>query len=90
MDVPEWGATIYAGPLTMAKKGKWLAMAKGSNTLYLIYAVLYGALDKDGKQIFTLEDLDSLKNKVDADVLSGVASLILGYDSIPEEEQEKN
>ena len=90
MEVPEWKATVWAKPITMAQKGKWLQMAKGSNTAFLLYAVIGGALDKDLKPIFTIEDLDALRHKVDPNVTSGVAMFILGTDSIPEEEQEKN
>lgn len=88
--VPEWNTTVYAHPLNMEQKGKWLAMAKGSNTDYLIYAVLYGAKDSEGNAIFTIEDKLTLKTKVDSDVLSEVAVFILGSAELPEEEREKN
>lgn len=93
--IDEWGVVVYAKPLTMEKKGKWLSMAKGSNTDYLLYAVIYGALDKDGNTLFGLEDKHKLKTQVDSDVLSEVATFVLGVDALgadgqSEEEREKN
>jgi hypothetical protein len=88
--IPEWDVTVFAHPLNMEQKGKWLAMAKGSNTDYLIYAVIYGAKNKEGKAIFTIEDKPTLKSKVDSDVLSEVAVFILGNSELPEEDREKN
>lgn len=94
LPVPEWDATVYAKPLTMKQKGSWLARAKGSNTEYLLYAVIFGASGKDGKPLFSLDDLESMRNEVDADVVSRVAMFVLGNDVVgaqsDEDEREGN
>lgn len=82
--------TIYANPLNMETKSKWLIMADGNNADYLIYAIIFGALDKDGNHLFSLEDKTLLKKQVDAELISGIAGFVLNLDGIPEEEREKN
>lgn len=91
LPVPEWGITVYAHPINMATKGKWLAMAQGNNSAYLIYAVVYGARDSDGKPHFGLEDLDDLRHRCDPAIVSDIAMFILDMNgSATEEEREKN
>jgi len=90
LKVSEWNATVYAKNLTLEDKGKLIAKAKDNTTDYLVYAVIYGAIDGEGKPLFTLEDKLSLKNKVDPDVLARVANFILGVELSSEEDVEKN
>lgn len=92
LPVPEWGITVHAHPINMATKGKWLAMAQGNNTAYLVYAVLYGARDADGNPHFSLDDLDDLRHRCDPGIVSDVALFILDMNggAATEEEREKN
>lgn len=91
LPVPAWGITVYAHPINMATKGKWLAMAQGNNSAYLIYAVLYGARDSDGSTHFSLDDLDDLRHRCDPAIVSDIAMFILDMNGgATEEEREKN
>tara|TARA_B110000503_G_C6904744_1_gene312213 strand:- start:70 stop:396 length:327 start_codon:yes stop_codon:yes gene_type:complete len=88
--VPEWECTVYAKNLTLEDKGKLLARAKDNTTDYLVYALIYGAIDGSGEPLFQLEDKAKLKNKVDPEVLAKIANFILAADSSSDEEVEKN
>lgn len=88
--VPEWDVEVFAHPLTMADKGKWLTRASGSNTDYLVYAVIFGAKDREGNALFSIEDKAALRENCDSEVVSTVASFVLSSDNATEEEREKN
>ena len=54
----------------------------------MVYAIITKSLDADGNKLFTLADKESLMTKADVEVLSNVASEILGSVT-SEEAQEK-
>lgn len=90
LEVPEWGITIYAKNLTLDDKSKWLARSKDDGTDYLVYSVIFGALDEKGEQIFDIGDKMKLRTSVDPEVLSTVANFVLKINSAKEEDREKN
>lgn len=90
LEVPEWGVTIYAKNLSLEDKAKWLKRAQEDTTDYMVYAVIYGAVDGDGKPLFDLSDKPKLRTAVDPDILSKVANFVLKLAADSEEEREKN
>lgn len=90
IDVPEWGVTLYSKNLTLDDKAKWLSRADGDTTDYMIYAVIFGLIDKEGKNVFDIGDKQKLRNAVDPDIVSRLASFVLHVESDSEEEREKN
>lgn len=89
IEVPEWGVKLFAKNLTLDDKSKMLSRSSGNSADYMVYAVIFGALNEKGDPVFTLEDKAALKTKVDPEVLSRVANFILDG-SKNEEEREKN
>ena len=90
MEVPEWGVTVFAKNLTLEDKSKWLKRAQEDTTDYMVYAVIFGAVDEKGESLFDVGDKAPLRNAVDPDVLSKVANFVLKLDADSEEEREKN
>ena len=89
MEVPAWDVTIFAN-LSLSDKAKWLARSKDDTTDYMVYAVIYGAVDEKGEPLFDISDKPKLRNNVDPDVLSSVANFVLKLAADSEEEREKN
>jgi hypothetical protein len=90
LEVKEWGITIYAKNLTLDDKSKWLARSKDQSTDYLVYSVIFGALDEKGEQLFDVGDKVKLRTAVDPEILSKVANFVLRINTSSEEEREKN
>ena len=90
MEVPEWGVKIFAKNLSLSDKAKWLARSKDDTTDYMVYAVIYGAVDEKGEPLFDVGDKPKLRNSVDPEVLSTVANFVLKLAADSEEEREKN
>ena len=90
LEVPEWGVTVFAKNLSLSDKAKWLARAQDDTTDYMVYAVIYGAVDEKGEPYFDVGDKPKLRNNVDPDVLSRVANFVLKLSADSEEEREKN
>jgi hypothetical protein len=90
MEVPAWDVTIFAKNLSLSDKAKWLARSKDDTTDYMVYAVIYGAVDEKGEPLFDISDKPKLRNSVDPDVLSSVANFVLKLAADSEEEREKN
>ena len=63
-------------------------MAKEDDMAMLAYVLIYKALDENGEKIFSLEDKNTLLNKVDRNVLIRVSNEIMAEQ--PEEEVKKN
>ncbi len=83
ISVPEWGEDgqpllIYSKPLTLQETSKLFRMAKEDDMAMLAYVLIYKALDENGDKIFTLEDKNTLLNKVDRNVLIRVSNQING------------
>ena len=83
MEVPSWDVTIFAKNLSLSDKAKWLARSKDDTTDYMVYAVIYGAVDEKGEPLFDISDKPKLRNSVDPDVLSSVANFVLNLVYVP-------
>jgi hypothetical protein len=90
IEIPEWGVKLFSKNLTLDDKSRMLSRANGNSTDYLIYAVIFGTTDAEGKPAFTLEDKSSLRNKVDPEIVSRIATWVLESGTKSEEEREKN
>jgi hypothetical protein len=90
IEIPEWGVKLFSKNLTLDDKSRMLSRANGNSTDYLIYAVIFGTTDGEGKPAFTLEDKSSLRNKVDPEIVSRIATFVLESGTKSEEEREKN
>lgn len=88
--IPEWDVTLYSKNLTLDDKAKWLARADNDTTDYMVYAVIFGVTDNEGNAVFDIGDKHKLRNHVDPDVLSRIATFVLNTDGSNEEEREKN
>ena len=89
MVVPEWDITVYAKPLSLEDKAKWITRSDGDNTDYMVYALIFGLMDDKGDTLFDIGDKVKLRKSVDPEVVGKLASFVLGADS-SEEEREKN
>ena len=83
IEVKEWGTEeqpleIFTNPLTLQESKRLYKMANGGDLEVMVYAIITKSLDAEGNKLFTLADKDSLMNKADVEVLSNVASEILG------------
>jgi len=83
ISVPEWGddqgnpLVIYSKPLTLQETSKLYRMAKEDDMAMLAYVLIYKALDENGDKIFSLEDKNTLLNKVDRNILVRVSNEIM-------------
>lgn len=87
--VPEWDVILYSKNLTLDDRSKWLTRADGDTTDYMLYAIIFGLVDGEGKAVFDVGDKMKLRQSVDPDVVQRLASFVLNV-SNDEEEIEKN
>jgi hypothetical protein len=83
--VPEWECTVYAKNMCLEDKAKLLSRANGDNASYLVYSLIYGLQDSQGKEVFNIGDKPKLLKYVDPDIVAKVANFVLSA-----EESEKN
>ena len=93
IEVKEWGTDeepleIFTKPLTLQESKRLIKMANGGDLEVMVYAIITKSLDADGNKLFTLADKDKFLNSADVEVLSNVATEILGSIA-PEKAQEK-
>jgi len=93
IEVPEWGEDdkplrIFSKPLTLAETSKLYKMSKEDDLTMMAYVLIYKALDDNGDKLFDLGDKNALLNSVDREILVGVATQIMGQETI--EETKKN
>lgn len=89
--VPEWDVEVYWRPWTIAERQKvWGAIKQsGRDTELPARVLIVKALDKDGKNLYSLGDLRALTHEVDFSVVERIATSILGV-PVTAEETEKN
>lgn len=88
--IKEWDVTLYSKNLTLGDKASWLKRADGETTEYMLYAVIYGVVDAEGKPAFDIGDKIKLKTSVDPEIVSRIASFVLETSGPNDEEREKN
>ena len=77
IDVPEWGITVYAKPLTLADKRILTRNTKADDVTLFADVLILKAEDKEGKKLYSLEDKQTLMRSVDPEVVARVAQDIL-------------
>jgi hypothetical protein len=89
--VSEWDTTIYWTPWTVSERQRLWNQVKGSKGEVEINAraLIMKAEDKDGKNLFTRDNLMDLLNGVDAAVVDRIGLEMLGQD-LTVEQAEKN
>ena len=60
IDVPEWGITVYAKPLTLADKRILTRNTKPDDVTLFADVLILKAEDKEGKKLYSLEDKQTL------------------------------
>jgi hypothetical protein len=88
--IPEWEATLYAKPLSLEDKAKWISRADGDNTDYMVYALIFGLVDEKGDSVFDIGDKVKLRRGVDPEIVARLANFVLEVDAPTEEDREKN
>jgi hypothetical protein len=77
IEIPEWDAVLYAKNLTLDDKAKWLARSNSDTTDFMVYAVIFGIIDKEGEMVFSLEDKVKLRKSVDPEIVQRLANFVL-------------
>ena len=77
IDVPEWGITVYAKPLTLADKRRLTRNTKPEDVTLFADVLILKAEDKEGKKLYSLESKHTLMHEVDPEVVARVAQDIL-------------
>ena len=85
IEVEEWGLTgedaIYVKPFTLLEKSEIFKGSETSDLTVLIDIIVKKAENKDGEKMFDLESKIKMKKFVDPDIISRVATQILGSNS---------
>ena len=89
LDVPEWGCTIYAAPVTFADWRRVKSYSKDDEDAGIVSIIIEKCRDKDGNAIFDddAETRATLEGKAAAHVVSRVFSWLI---ETPDMESEKN
>ena len=93
IEVPEWETTIYAKPLTLNEKRKLyrnLGSKSDDISLMMVESVILKAEDKDGKKMFSAQDILGFKTKADTNIIAEVSTKIMGTDNKDLEDNKKN
>ena len=94
IEVPEWDLVgekaIYCKPFNMMEKQKIFKGATNTDLLVLIDVIIEKALTKDGKKMFTGQDVLGFKTKADTNIIADVATKIMGTENKDIEDNKKN
>jgi len=94
IEVPEWGLegdkAIYVRPFTMGEKAKIFKGATSTDLIVLIDVIIEKALTKDGEKMFDDTQKMAFRTKADTDVISDVATKIMGTDTNSFDDNKKN
>ncbi len=94
IEVPEWGLVgdkaIHCKPFNMMEKKKIFKGATNTDLLVLIDVIIEKALTKDGKKMFTGQDVLGFKTKADTNIIADVATKIMGTENKDIEDNKKN
>jgi hypothetical protein len=79
-DFSEYGlGEVYTEPFTVGDREKIQKHVekKKSQSLFLVYAIIFKAMDEKGEKLFTLEDFESLRNDIPESTTSAIGSFIV-------------
>ena len=93
IEVEEWGLVgedaIYVKPFTLLEKSEIFKGSSDNDLTVLIDVIVKKAETKDGEKMFDLESKIKMKKFVDPDIISRVASQILGTSPSPTDLKKK-
>ena len=85
IEVPEWGLVgekaIYSKPFNMLEKQKIFKGATNTDLDVLIDVIILKALTKDGDKMFNDTQKLAFRTKADTNIISDVATKIMGTDT---------
>ena len=94
IEVPEWGLvgekSIYSKPFNMLEKQKIFKGATNTDLDVLIDVIILKALTKDGDKMFNDTQKLAFRTKADTNIISDVATKIMGTDTDYIDEVKKN
>ena len=94
IEVPEWGLVgekaIYSKPFNMLEKQRIFKGATNTDLMVLIDVIITKALTKDGNKMFDDTQKMAFRTKADTDVISDVATKIMGTDTSSFDDNKKN
>lgn len=88
IEIKEWGKgdeplSVYSAPLSVIGRRKCWRMPSGETVdgfQAMARAVVFHAVDKDGKRLFDDMDLHAMTHDVDSDVVARIGAFILGFE----------
>ncbi len=87
IEVPEWGdeegapLIAYSTPFTLKDQGRLQYITeKQSQADVLAELLIMKLMDENGEKLFTIEDKNTLRNDVDANVVARIANSIMSSD----------
>jgi len=76
-EVPEWGLTLYFGPITAYEMEEVGKRAKGKGQFEQnIILLIYKARNAEGRPVFEMGDKEALKNEADLTVLQRLVNFM--------------
>ena len=94
IEVPEWGLvgekSIYSRPFNMLEKQKIFKGATNTDLDVLIDVIILKALTKDGDKMFNDTQKLAFRTKADTNIISDVATKIMGTDTDNIDDVKKN
>ena len=94
IQVPEWGLvgekSIYSKPFNMLEKQKIFKGATNTDLDVLIDVIILKALTKDGDKMFNDTQKLAFRTKADTNIISDVATKIMGTDTDNIDDVKKN
>tara|TARA_R100000781_G_C4080008_1_gene127371 strand:- start:2568 stop:2918 length:351 start_codon:yes stop_codon:yes gene_type:complete len=94
IEVPEWGLvgekSIYSKPFNMLEKQKIFKGATNTDLDVLIDVIILKALTKDGDKMFNDTQKLAFRTKADTNIISDVATKIMGTDTDNIDDVKKN
>ena len=84
--VPEWDMTIYSQPVTLHNRSRIAKASGGTDTEYVIRALIELACDENGDKLYSIGDLQVLRTKADAQVIERVVVQMTRTPSVEEQE----
>ena len=94
IEVPEWGLVgenaLHSKPFNMLEKQRIFKGATNTDLMVLIDVIITKALTKDGEKMFDDTQKMAFRTKADTDVISDVATKIMGTDTNSFDDNKKN
>jgi len=82
IEIPEWGVTGYATPVTISERNQiYSGLEKTDENGAIVRMVIFKLKNGEGHPVFTIADEPALRSHADSSVLVRVASEIMAADT---------